>query len=82
MYDLKTRRPDLLDCNDKGIVLRSSYEIPFDFEKLNTDLYVKSPYIRGNRYWKQLSSDLQSIHSKIEFKRQLMDEEIANLVVM
>ena len=80
MYGLKTRRPDLLDCKDKGIVLRSSTKIQFAYEKLNSDLYVKSPYIRGNHYWKQLSSDLQNIKTKTEFKRQLTDEVITELL--
>ena len=44
MYGLKTRKPDLLDCKDKGIVLRSSTKIQFAYEKLNSDLYVKSPF--------------------------------------
>ena len=31
MYGLKTRKPDLLDCKDEGIVLRSSTKIQFAY---------------------------------------------------
>ena len=79
MYDLKSRRSDLLDCKEKGIVLRSKAKIQFTYEKLNSDICVKSTYVRGNHYWKQLPPDIQNIASKLEFKRQLTDERIANL---
>ena len=81
MYDLKSRRSDLLDCKEKCIVLRSNAKIQFTYEKLNSDIYmyVKSTYVRGNHYWEQLPPDIQNIASKLEFKRQLTDERIANL---
>ena len=81
MYNLKTRRSDLLDHKDKGgIVLRSSAKIQFTYEKLNSDIYVKSPYIRGNHYWRQLSSDVQNLKSKIDFKKQLTTDMIITII--
>ena len=38
MFDLKIRRPDLIDYCKKGIVLRSSSKINFVYDKLNSDV--------------------------------------------
>ena len=60
MYDLQYRRPDLIAFSDKNknIVLRSSSKTVFMYNKLYSDIYVKSPYIRGNTLWKQLPSNI------------------------
>ena len=70
MYDLQYRRPDLIAFSDmnKNIVLRSGSKTVFMYDKLYSDIYVKSPYIRGNTLWKQLPSNIQQAKTKSEFK--------------
>ena len=68
MYDLKSLRPDLIDSSEKRVVLMSSNKISFKYDKLWSDLYVKSPYVRGSQYWKQLPADIQHAATKSEFK--------------
>ena len=63
-YDLQYRRPDLIAFSDKNIVLRSSSKTVFMYDKLYSDIYVKSPYIRGNTLWKQLPSNIQQAKTK------------------
>ena len=60
MYDLQYRRPDLIAFSDKNIVLRSSSKTVFMYDKLHSDIYVKSPYIRR----KQLPSNIQQAKTK------------------
>ena len=79
MFDLKNRRPDLVDHGKKEIVLRSRGKINFKYDKLNSDVYVKSPYIRGNVYWKQLPPNIQYAETKLEFKRLLTDDVLLKL---
>ena len=71
MYDLQYRRPDLIAFSDKNIVLRSSSKTVFMYDKLYSDIYFKSPYIRGNTLWKQLPSNIQQTKTKSEFKSKL-----------
>ena len=47
MYNLAQRRPELLDVRDKGIVLRSSQNVNFKGEQLNSEKYIKSPFCKG-----------------------------------
>ena len=42
MYDLKDQRPELLAKKGTGVVLISCDEIRFSYDKLNSDIYVKS----------------------------------------
>ena len=80
MYDLQYRRSDLIDNRDKKLILRSSGKITFMYDKLCSDIYVKSPYIRGNGFWKQLlPSNIQKVATKLEFKRLLTDEVLINI---
>ena len=79
MYDLKSRRPDLVDSSEKRVVLRSSNKINFKYEKLSSDLYAKSPYVRGNHYWKQLPADIQYAETKAKFKHLLTDALMTTL---
>ena len=58
MFDLKSRRVDLLDSYDCGISLRSSSKIKFNVDISNSEIYGKSFYIRGVKYWNQLPSEL------------------------
>ena len=75
MYDLQYRRPDLIAFSDKNIVLRSSSKTVFMYDNLHSDIYVKSPYIRGNTLWKQLPSNIQQAKTKSEFKSMLTDDD-------
>ena len=79
MYDLQYRRPDLIAFSDKNIVLRSSSETVFMYDKLHSDIYLKSPYIRGNTLWKQLPSNIQQAKTKSEFKSMLTDDVLENV---
>ena len=82
MYDLQyRRRPDLIDFSDKNIVLRSSSKTVFMYDKLYSDIYVKSPYIRGNTLWKQLPSNIQQAKTKSEFKSMLTDDVLENVKI-
>ena len=79
MYNL-AKRPEFLDLRDKGIVLRSSQNINFKEEKLNSEIYIRSPYVRGCKLWKQLSSNIQRCEPKFEFDRLLTEDLIQSLV--
>ena len=71
MFDLKSRRVDLLDSYDCGIGLRSSTKIKFNVNISNSEIYGKSFYIRGVKYWNQLPSELQTTLTKLEFNCQM-----------
>ena len=71
MYKWKDRTPELIDTRDKGIVLRSSCNVRFKEYKLNSEIYVKSPYARGCKLWKQLPSCIQNANTLLEFKHLL-----------
>ena len=79
MYDLQYRRPDLIVRSDKNLVLRSRSKITYMYDKLHSGIYVKSPYIRGNRLWKQLPPDIQQVTTKLELKRILTNEVLMNV---
>ena len=74
MYNLKIQNPHLIDTRDKGIVLRSSSNVNFKEHKLNSEIYVKSPYVRGCSLWKQLPTHIQNANSITEFNRSLTDD--------
>ena len=80
MYNLVKRRPDMLDIRDKGIVSRSSQNIKFKEDKLNSEIYVKSPYVRGCNLWKQLPSLIQKANTKMEFNRMLTEDILEKLL--
>ena len=67
MYNLRLRRAELLDTRDKGKELRSSKLINFKEDKLNYEVHVKSPYVRGCYLWKKLPSCIQYAKTKKEF---------------
>ena len=75
MYDLQYRRPDLIAFSDKN------KNIVFMYDKLYSDIYVKSPYIRGNTLWKQLPSNIQQAKTKSEFKSMLTDDVLENVKI-
>ena len=79
MYDLQYRRPDLIVRSDKNVVLRSSSKIIYMYDKLHSDIYVKSPYFRGNRLWKQLPPEIQQVTTEMEFKHMLTNEVLMNV---
>ena len=80
IYDLQYRRPDLIACSDdNNLVLRSNSKTIFKYEKLCSDIYVRSPYIRGNILWKQLPPNIQQVSTKLEFKRMLNDDVLKKI---
>ena len=80
MYNLVWRCPEKLDSRDKGIFLRSSQNVKFKEEKLNSEVYVKSPFVRGSALWKQLPSTIQKAENKEEFNRLLTDNYLETLL--
>ena len=80
MYNLVERNPALLDTRDKGIILRSSNSVNFIEQKLNSEIYIKSPFVRGCNLWKQLSPVVQKANTKTEFNRMLTDDLLNKLM--
>ena len=80
MFDLKTRRVELLAKPRGSMVLRSNCNIIFAEDRIHSEIYGKSPFIRGNKLWKQLSCELQHVKTKLEFTRLLTDDIIQHLV--
>ena len=80
MYNLVERNPALLDTRDKGLVLRSSNSINFIEQKLDSESYIKSPFVRGCNIWKQLSPVVQKANTKTEFNRMLTDDLLNKLM--
>ena len=70
MFNLKKRCPELLDCRDTQIELRSCSNVKFKENRLNSKIYVNSPYERGNNLWKQLPS---------KGRRQYSTDAVTNL---
>ena len=79
MYNLKTRRPELLAEHRGSMILRSNQCILFNEDRINSEIYRKSPLVGGNKLWKQLSSDIQRVKTKTEFSRLLTDDIISQL---
>ena len=79
MYNLKIRHPDLLDVREKGMQLRSSSNVRFKEHKLNSEIYIKSLYVRGCNLWKQLSCKIQNAETLSLFKLALTNEIILKL---
>ena len=79
MYSLKNRIPELLDTRDKGIELRSTLHVRFKEHKLNSELYIKSPYVRGCNLWKKLPVCVQKAKTKKEFDKLLTCDLIDTL---
>ena len=80
MYNLVWRSPEKIDSRDKGIFLRSSQNVKFKEEKLNSEVYVKSPFARESALWKQLPSTIQKAENKEEFNRLLTDTFLETLL--
>ena len=51
----------------------------FDIEISNSEIYRKSFYVRGVKYWNQLPTELQIIETKFEFKQMLTYDIISEL---
>ena len=79
MYNLKIRHPELLDTRDKGRQLRSCSNVRFKEYKLKSEIYIKSPYVRGCNLWKQLPSNIQNAETLLQFKHLLTDELMVSL---
>ena len=79
MYKLRDQSPDLIDTRDKGILLRSNSNVTFKEGKLNSEIYIKSPYTRGCLLWKPLPSHIQNVSTLVEFKHLLTRGLICNL---
>ena len=69
----------MLDLRDKGICLRSSQNVNFKEEKLNSEIYVKSPYVRGSVLWKKLPPSIQKANTKEEFNRLLTNNLLESI---
>ena len=70
----------MLDLRDKGIYLRSSQNETFKEEKLNSEMLVKSPYVRGSVLWKQIPSEIQKANNKDEFSRLITDNILETIL--
>ena len=79
MYNMKTSHPNVIDNRDRGIHLRSSSNVNFKEYKLNNEIYIKSPYVRGCNLWKQLPCKLQHAETLLLFKQMLTDELVLTL---
>ena len=51
----------------------------FKIFKLNSEIYVKSPYVRVCSLWKQLPAHIQNVNSIIEFNKYLTDDLLKTL---
>ena len=47
--------------------------------QIHCEIYRKSPFIRGNKLWKQLTSERHHAKTKIEFDRLLTEDLILHL---
>ena len=79
MFNMKTKNPEILDTRDKGIQLRSSSHVRFKAHKLNSEIYIRSPYVRGCSLWKQLPCNIRHAESLSHFKRLLTDDVVVKL---
>ena len=61
------------------MVLRSNRNVIFEEDRIHCEIYNKSPFIRGNKLWKQLSCEIQRANTKLEFSRMLTDDIIQHL---
>ena len=61
------------------MVLRSNRSIVFDEDRIHSEIFRKSPFIRGNKLWKQLSCEIQHVKTKQEFTRMLTNDIIQHL---
>ena len=80
IFDLKTRRVELLAEPKGSMLLRSNRMINFDEDLVHSEIHGKSPFIRGNKLWNQLSCEIQHVKTKLEFTRMLTDNIIQRLV--
>ena len=71
--------PELVAKSTCSISLRSNNKIQFKEDRINYEIYGKSPYIRGIRLWKQLSCETQHAENKLMFDRLLTDDIIQHL---
>ena len=61
------------------MVLRSNHSIFFNKERIHSEIYRKSPFVRENKLWEQLSCEIQHVKTKQEFTRMLTDDIIQQL---
>ena len=59
--------------------LRSCSNVRFKEYKLKSEIYIKSPYVRGCNLWKQLPSNIQNAETLLQFKHLLTDELMVSL---
>ena len=52
----------------------------FKEEKLHSEIYVNSPYVRGSVLWKQLPLRIQKANNKEEFNQLFTDDFLGNLL--
>ena len=76
MYTLMSRRPDLLIVRERKRVLQSDKYIHFEEKRGYSEIYGKSPFIRGNILWKQLDSTIQHAKYMKEFDKLLTNDVI------
>ena len=55
MYDLKFRKPDLITGSKSTMFVCSNTRIQFEEDRINYEIYGKSPYIQGIELLKQLT---------------------------
>ena len=61
-------------------ILGAYRKINFKEEKLNSEIYIKSPYVRGCKLWKRLPLHIQVDKTKKEFDSMLTDDVLETLV--
>ena len=76
---LKPENQNWLPNQHAQISLRSNIKIQFKEDRINYEIYGKSPYIRGIRLWKQLSCETQHAENNLMFDRLLTDDIIQHL---
>ena len=59
--------------------MTKDHTLTFKEGKLNSEIYIKSPYTRGCLLWKQLPSHIQNVSTLVEFKH-LLTRELINYV--
>ena len=48
-------------------------------EQLNSEIYVKSPYVRGYNLWKQLPPQVQKPKTIMEFNQLLLEDLMSSI---
>ena len=73
MYDIapasRTNRPDVALTHNTRLANKSLFEIKI----ANTQLYSKSAYCVGGKFWNSLPKLTQELRTKKQFKRAIVD---------